>query len=506
MTFHSYQFICIVLPVLYAGFLLAHRALGWNGAFRFLGIASLAFYSAWSLALLAILMTSIVVNYTFGNLILHFREDSRVARALLIAGVGANILALVYLKYANFLIDVAAQVAHQDFAHMSLLVPIGISFYTFIQIGYLIETFAGQAERQDFWHYVLFASFLPCVTAGPLVLQREMFSQMRDRRDAAYNPVSLAAGVTMFIMGLFKKVVFADQLQPFADTVFNGVATGQFVGTTTAWLGSISYTLQLYFDFSGYSDMAIGLGCIFGLKLPLNFDSPFKATNISDFWRRWHMTMTRFFTNYVYTPIAVHGMRQIAGTEVGNLKRYALTAAIPSIVTFLVAGIWHGAGWTFVIYGLIHGFAIALYLGWSRLVGRSMPSVAGWLLTMSVVVSGLVVFRAPDLGTAANILASMWSFGAFAQAAPGVATVMFDSKIASSLVIVLGTIVLLMPNTQQILHRFAVSSDPLPQSATLEAGLLSWRPTFGSSIAVGLLLSVAIGSIGAGSAFLYYQF
>ncbi len=506
MTFHSYQFICIVLPALYIGFLLAHRALGWNGAFRFLAIASLAFYSAWSLALLAILIASIVANYALGNMILKFRDDRLVARALLIVGVGANILALVYLKYANFLIDVAAQIAHQDFAHIPLLVPIGISFYTFIQIGYLIEAYAGQVEKQDFWHYVLFAAFLPCVTAGPLVLQREMFDQMRDRRDAAYNPVSLAAGLTMFIMGLFKKVVFADQLQPFADAMFNGVASGQLVSSSTAWLASISYALQLYFDFSGYSDMAIGIGCIFGLKLPLNFDSPFKATNISDFWRRWHMTMTRFFTNYIYTPMAVRGMRKVVGVKPGNLKRFALTAAIPSIVTFLVAGIWHGAGWTFIIYGLIHGVAIALCLGWSRLVGRSMPAVAGWVLTMSVVVSALVVFRASNLETAANILSGMWSFGAFAQATPGAAFVTYDSKIACSLAIVFGAIVLLMPNSQQILHKYVVSSDPLPPSAALEAGLLSWRPTFGSSIAVGLLVSVAIGSIGAGSVFLYYQF
>ena len=506
MSFHSYQFFCVILPVLYGGYLLAYRALGWTGAFRFLAIASLAYYSAWSLMLVGVLIASVVANYLIGDQILRNRDDRRRSGLLLAVGLGGNVLALCYLKYANFLLDIAGSVAQQDYGHISLLVPVGMSFYTFVQIGYLVDAHAGQVDKQEFWHYVLFATFLPCVTAGPLVQQREMFDQMKGRRDRAFNPVTLAAGVTMFAMGLFKKVVFADQLQPVSDAVFNGVALGQSASFATAWVGSICYSLQLYFDFSGYSDMALGIGCIFGLRLPLNFDSPFKATNISAFWRRWHMTMTRFFTTYVYTPLAVRGMRSMIGTNTGSFKRYVKTAAYPVIVTFLIAGLWHGAGWTFIVYGLIHGVAIAIYLGWSRLAVRSMPAWAGWLLTMSVVVSALVVFRAPNLVTAAKLLVSMWSFGAVTSAGAGLAAVVIDTKIAAAMSVVLGAIVLLMPNSQQILHKYQVTSDVLTSDDAIEAGLLAWRPTYGGSIAIGLLLCIAIGSIGAGSAFLYYQF
>ena len=526
MTFHSYQFICLVLPVLYFGFLLAYKAQGWAGAFRFLGIASLSFYSAWSLpplsawawslesfatvarslAPLAILMASVIANYAIGNMILRFRDNRRLASALLFLGLGGNFLALGYLKYANFLIDIANLTTIASAGHIGLIVPIGMSFYTFIQVGYLIDAYAGQVERPTFWNYVLFATFLPCVTAGPLVQQREMFDQMRDRRDSAFNPSTLAAGLTMFALGLFKKTVFADNLAPFSDAVFNGVAAGEWASAGTAWLGSTCYALQLYFDFSGYSDMALGIGCIFGLKLPLNFNSPFKATNISEFWRRWHMTMTRFFTAYVYTPLAVRGMRRVVATKTGDVERYVRAAAIPAVVTFLVAGIWHGAGWTFVVYGLIHGLAIAAYLGWSRLGMRPMPMPAGWLLTMSVVVSALVVFRAPDLATAGHILASMWSFGAIGGAAAGRALVGIDVKTATSMVVLLGAIVLLFPNTQQILHQYWISSDTPATDVATEAGLVVWRPGFAGSIAIGALLCIAIGCIGAGSTFLYYQF
>lgn len=506
MTFHSYNFILVVLPTIYVGFLLAHKASGWTGAFRFLAIGSLAFYSAWSYVLLAILMASVAGNYVIGNAILRFHANRRIALGLLLVGLLANGFALIYLKYVNFLIDISNQFTSSDAPHIVLIVPIGVSFYTFVQIGYLIEAYAGQVQKVDFWRYTLFATFLPCVTAGPLVQQREMFDQMKERSDPAFNPVTLATGLTMFMMGLFKKVVFADQLQPVSDGVFNGAVDANTISTGIAWLGSICYALQLYFDFSGYSDMALGIGCIFGLKLPVNFDSPFKATNISDFWRRWHMTMTRFFTSYIYTPLAVRGMRRIFGSKAGRLKRYLLTAAVPALITFLVAGVWHGAGWTFIVYGLIHGSAIAVYLGWSRLDLKPLPAPVSWLMTMAVVVSALVVFRAPDLTTAGKILTSMWTFRSVIASPSDITAILIDVRFATAMVVVLGAIVLLLPNTQQILHRYGPSSDASSPNAAFEAGLLSWRPSPGSALAMSVVACVAITSIGAGSAFLYYQF
>lgn len=505
MVFHSYQFILAILPLCYAGFLLAHRAGGWQSAFAFLTCASLAIYAQWSFVLLAILLMSVISNYCAGTVLLNLRAKPKLAVVVLTGAIAANLVALGYLKYANFLIDIA-NYGGLDLPHISLIVPIGVSFYTFIQIGFLIEAYAGQMEKPGFGNYLLFATFFPCITAGPLVQQREMFAQLRDRDDPAFNPETLAAGMTMFCMGLFKKVVFADQIAPYTDVVFAAGAAGQELTSLVAWVGAICYALQLYFDFSGYSDMAIGLGCIFGIRLPLNFSSPFKATDISEFWRRWHISMTRFFTSYIYTPMAVRGMRGMQGCAPRPITRYLRTAAVPAGITFLVAGIWHGAGWTFVVYGLIHGTAIAIYLGWSRMSDRRLPPAIGWLLTMSVVVSALVVFRAPNLSCAGRILGAMWSFGLMPQHVATLAISGLDIRSAIAMVVVLGAIVLLMPNSQEILHRFAVSTDGRSEGAEREAGLLAWRPSLASSLVIGLLACIAMGSIGAGSTFLYYQF
>jgi len=298
-------------------------------------------------------------------------------------------------------------------------------------------------------------------------------------------------------------VVLADSIAPYADALFVGVEAGHGVAASTAWIGAIAYALQLYFDFSGYSDMAIGLGCMFGLRLPQNFASPFKATSISEFWRRWHITMTRFFTTYVYTPIAMKGLRWALTTKQSRLTCTLVASAVPAIVTFLVAGIWHGAGWTFVIYGLIHGSAIAINLLWRDLGPFRLPPFVGWVMTMAVVVSALVMFRAPDVATATTILAAMWTGTTVGSSA---AVVTLDVRMALALIVLLATIVLLMPNSQQILSRYWVSSDPKPADAEQEAGLLVWQPTFGSATATAFVSIYAIASIGATSTFLYYQF
>jgi len=506
MAFHSYQFILVVLPACYVGFLLAHRIGGWMTAFRFLAVASIAFYAQWSYTLAIILVLSVTANYAWSRLILAASGERAIARPLLLSGIAGNLVALGYLRYANFLIDIGNQLAGTSAAHLHLVVPIGVSFYTFIQIGYLIDCYVGQIKDPGFSRYVLFATFFPCVTAGPLVQPAEMLGQMKDRAATAFNPTALAAGLTMFGMGLFKKVALADPIAPFADAVFSSAAAGGPLSAAVAWLGAVCYALQLYFDFSGYSDMAIGLGCMFGFRLPMNFNSPFKTTNISDFWRCWHMSMTRFFTTYVYTPLAVRGARALQGRSASTYERFWRTGALPAITTFLVAGIWHGAGWTFVVYGLIHGLAIAIYLAWSRLSAVSLPPAAAWALTMSVVVSGLVVFRAPDLASAAHILTAMWTFGQASLATMPAGAPDLPVATATAAVIVLGAIVLLLPNTHQIMNRYWMSSDQRPAGCELEAGLLQWTPTPSKAVVLGALLCLAFGSLGGDSTFLYYQF
>ncbi|MFY0615396.1 MAG: MBOAT family protein [Hyphomicrobiaceae bacterium] len=506
MPFHSYEFVLGFLPVSYLLFLLAYQLGGWPMAIRALGGVSLAYYSQFGLEPVVVLAISVAFNFALGRLLIEFSSKQRSrAGALLVAGVVANLAILGYFKYSNFFIDTVNQVGGTGFSHLQIILPIGISFFTFIQIGYLIEAYNGEAERQPFSRYLVFATFFPCIAAGPLVLQREMFGQMDGRDDRAFNPRRLAAGLTLFAMGLCKKCFLADSIAPYADTVFNGVGSGMAVSTLTAWAGALCYTLQLYFDFSGYSDMALALGLIFGLKLPLNFNSPFKASNISDFWRRWHMTMTRFFTNFIYTPLAMNGMRRSMGAQGGQLSRYVQTAAVPAIVTFLIAGIWHGDGWTFVIYGLIHGFAIAIYLGWRELKLMVLPTPVAWGLTMAVVVTGLVVFRADSLATATTMLGSMWApslnptFGA-------AALVELDLRKAIAFIVLLGSIVLLLPNTQQILHGDWVSVDSMPPETASETGAVKWRPEPLQAVAASIVCCLALTSLGASSAFLYYQF
>ena len=503
MFFTSYQFIFIFLPVTYLCFVFAHRLGGWNWAINFLGLASLIFYGFFGVKLLLVLMASIVFNYILGNVIACLKDHPLVAKQTLFFSIATNLVMLGYLKYSNFFIDIANKISDAGFGHFELIAPIGVSFFTFIQIGYLIDAYSQQLVKHNFSRYILFSAFFPCVTAGPLVLQREIMEQLEAPQQPAFELRRLVVGLTMFGIGLFKKVVLADSIAPFANQVFDAAALGHHVDAGTSWIGAVCYAIQLYFDFSGYSDMAIGLGTVFGIKLPLNFDSPFKSTNISEFWRRWHMTMTRFFTNYIYSGVAMKGMRNSARWGLGSVGRFMSVAAMPAIVTFLVAGVWHGSGWTYIIYGLMHGCAIATFLAWREFSKFKLPSTMGWLLTMFTVVSALVVFRAPDVSTASIILANMWGLGSFDL---GTSLLGADIGRAFSMIILFGSITMLLPNTQQILHHDWPTSDVKPQTTEMDAGLLTWRLGTGSAFVTAIIYTVVLTSIGTGSNFLYYKF
>jgi D-alanyl-lipoteichoic acid acyltransferase DltB (MBOAT superfamily) len=501
MSFTSFQFILVFLPVAYIGFIAAHRFGGWQWAINFLAVISIAFYAMFGYAMLLVLVASLLLNYAAGNVIASLSNNPRVARNALFGSIAANLGLLGYLKYTNFFIDIANQVSGSGFAHQDILVPLGVSFFTFIQIGYLIDAYNGQLVKHNFARYVVFAAFFPTVTIGPLVLQREMMEQMDNPQQSAFDVRRLIVGLTMFGMGLFKKVVIADAIAPFANQIFDGAAAGAAIDPALAWIGAVCYTLQLYFDFSGYSDMALGLGTVFGLKLPLNFDSPFKTTNISEFWRRWHMTMTRFFTNYVYSGLAMKGMRNSAKWNLGRVGRFVLVAAMPSVITFLVAGVWHDSGWKFVVYGLWHGLAIATFLAWREFSGVKLPSAAAWGLTMMAVIIGLVIFRSADVPTALGMLSNM----AGLTSSSGQAIVV-DTAQAMSMIVLFGAITLLLPNTQQVLHHDWPTVDVKPLTSALDAGLLAWRPALGSAIISAALFTVALTSIGSSTGFLYYKF
>ena len=503
MSFTSLQFIFGFVPVAFIGFAFAHHFGGAKQAITLLATISLVFYAMWGLPLLGILLVSMIFNFTVGNVVANLSSNPRMAKNLLFGGIATNLAMLGYLKYTNFFIDVANQFSGGGFDHLSIVAPLGVSFFTFVQIGFLIDASNGKLLPHRFSDYIVFSAFFPCVTAGPLVMQREMLEQLNDPQFPVLDMRRVFIGITMFAMGLCKKVLFADSIAPFADSVFGAAQHGSAIDAGTSWIGALSFTLQLYFDFSGYSDMAIGLGTIFGIKLPLNFDSPLKSTNISDFWRRWHMTMTRFFTAYIYSGLAMHGVRSAMRWRLGRVGRFTLAAAVPSIVTFLFAGVWHGAGWTYIVYGLMHGLAIATFLAWREFSGIKLPSPVAWLITMVTVVCGLVMFRAPDVSTAMAMFGNMTALSGFAQTG---AVLAIDNAQALSMIVIMGAIALLLPNTQQFLHNEWPVIDTMPHDTPLVAGLIAWKPKLSSALLTALVLTAGIASIGSSSGFLYYKF
>jgi len=503
MSFTSLQFIFGFVPVAFVGFVLAQRFGGAKQAINLLATASIAFYAMWGLPLLSVLISSMAFNFTVGNAIARLKASPEKTKSLLFGGIVANIAMLGYLKYSNFFIDVANQFSSLSLSHLSVVAPLGVSFYTFVQIGYLIDAYNGKLLKHDIASYIVFTAFFPCVTAGPLVMQREMMDQLSDPKFPTLDMRRVLIGITMFAMGLCKKVLLADSIAPFADSVFSGAQHGIAMDVDSSWIGALSYTLQLYFDFSGYSDMAIGLGTIFGIKLPLNFDSPLKSTNISDFWRRWHMTMTRFFTAYLYSGLAMSGMRNGMRWRLGRVGRFLLSAALPSVYTFLLAGVWHGAGWTYVIYGLMHGIAIATFLCWREFSGIKLPSPLAWSLTVLTVVFGLVMFRSPDVTTALSMFGNMFGLKGLGISAE---TFSVDEAQALSMIVVMGAVALLLPNTQQILHHEWPVIDTMPEDTPLAAGLVTWKPRLGSALLTALVLTAGVASIGSSSGFLYYKF
>ena len=390
MLFHSQAFILGFLPAVLAGYyaLAAHRRL----RHVFLVAASLLFYGWWDARFVPLLVGLTLANWLLVRGFFRFRSA-----AWLTAGVALNLGVLGLFKYADFLGGNLAALTGRGWAPLAIVLPLGISFFVFQKISYLVDLRRGDPHRYGLLDFSLFVSFFPQLIAGPLVRHDEVIPQFAaDPRGGALWD-NLARGALLFLAGLFKKLAVADTLAPNADRLFAHAASGAAMGATEGWAAAASYALQLYFDFSGYSDMAIGLALMFGLVLPENFDAPYRARSIRDFWRRWHMTLSRFLRDYLYIPLG--GNRQGPARQVANV-----------VLTMLLGGLWHGAGWTFVLWGGLHGVALAANGAWAR-VGVRMPRVLGWALTLLFVVLAWVVFRAPDLGTAGRVYAAMAGAG-----------------------------------------------------------------------------------------------
>lgn len=367
MLFSSPEFIYLYLPIVLLGFFWlakwSHRI-----AATWLTAASLFFYGWWNPAYLGLLMASIFFNYSMGVVLAResMRPPDSRRRFLLVFGIAANLLLLGYFKYANFFLDSTNAVIGTTWDAGEIILPLGISFFTFTQIAFLVDAWRGLAKEFNFIHYGLFVTYFPHLIAGPVLHHKEMMPQFGQSETYRLQWENIAVGLTIFAIGLFKKIVLADGVAPYASPVFDAAHAGETLTFLEAWGGVLAYTLQLYFDFSGYSDMAIGASRLFGVRLPLNFNSPYQALNIIDFWRRWHMTLSRFLRDYLYFALG--------GNRHGKSRRY-----VNLLVTMLLGGLWHGAGWTFVVWGGLHGLYLVINHAWSGVKQRfGLPTGRSW--------------------------------------------------------------------------------------------------------------------------------
>lgn len=493
MLFNSYLFIFLFFPITLIGMFClgkySHRL-----AALWLVLASLTFYAEWDAHFVLLLLGSIMFNYGASYWIGLQRNagSNRQARYALAFAIIANLLLLGYFKYANFFITSTNQLLGSDFPSLNIILPLGISFFTFTQIAFLVDVYRGIAREYNFIHYLLFITYFPHLIAGPVLHHKQMMPQFAKTSTYQFNAEHFVVGLTIFILGLSKKVLVADHLSVQATPIFNAVRDGQILTLPEAWNGALAYTLQLYFDFSGYSDMAIGLSLMLNVRLPMNFDSPYKSTSIIDFWKRWHMTLSAFLRDYLYIPLG--------GNRQGSARRY-----INLITTMLLGGLWHGAGWTFIIWGALHGLYLTLNHGWREFKlhlgwgdGGTFSRLIAGALTFIAVVVAWVFFRADNLTVAYSMLRSM--FGVY-----GLRSDWLPIREQLKVIIPPLLIVWLLPNVREMLILYRPTwNDTIGETSF--TGNFKWKPTKLTAVLMGLLFALSLIGITSSSEFLYFQF
>ena len=483
MLFSSVEFICLFLPLTLVGAaVIAHFGRA-RWTLSYLIIISAVFYGRHIPIYLLLLAGSIGVNFLLGEALAR-----NPARRLLAAGVAFNLGLLGYFKYANFFVGSFAFLTGGDGFAQNIALPLAISFFTFQQIAYLVDIWRGEAKPAGFLKFSLFVMFFPQLIAGPIVHHKEMTPQFGGRGFGRITRSNLYIGAAIFVIGLTKKTLMADPLGRVADTVFNAAAVGVEPSMSEAWVGAFAYSFQIYFDFSGYSDMAIGLARLFGIRLPANFLAPYKARSIIDFWRRWHITLSRFLRDYLYIPLG--------GNRQGPMRRH-----VNLLIVMLLGGLWHGAAWTFVVWGGLHGFYLIINHGlrhWAkapvaRIMATRQGQIGGVALTFFAVTVAWIFFRASSFDSAFIMLSSMAGMGAEG----GLSIIRHSEEVLLRLAVA-GGIVWLAPASMEILEKLEAA----PQLA-LARPTVSWRPlAYGALGAVCLFTIYVSGS----DEFLYFQF
>ena len=425
MIFNSYIFLFIFFPIMLSIFYMLIKYGFKNSAVLLIGISSVIFYSFEGYDFLHILLISIIFNFIIGN---SLRSTKSFKKIFLIIGVCFNIGLLFYFKYYNFFLSTL------DISSLSIILPIGISFYTFTQIAFIADCYNTETKSYSFTEYLCFVTFFPHLIAGPILIHKNFIPQLRNNKFGKPSYSRIYAAVIFFSVGMFKKVMIADTLSPYVSVLF----LQDNLTLLEAWSAALLYTFQLYYDFSAYSEMAVGLALLMNLKIPINFNSPYKSTSIIDFWRRWHISLSFFLKNYLYIPLG--------GNKLGKKRKY-----LNLFITMVIGGIWHGAGYTFAVWGILHGLYLCIN-HYYRQLGLKINNILSWLITFIAVVISWVFFRSPDIQTALNILRSMFGFGENSLLMPNIDNPFFTTIAILSLLAWL----VIAPNTRQI----AISRSP----------------------------------------------
>jgi alginate O-acetyltransferase complex protein AlgI len=522
MLFNSPLFLFLFLPATVAVYVVLRQMAGPRAVLAMLLLASVFFYGWWNPLYVPLLFGLAAFNFLVGRGITASRQAGRGDRVslLLTFGIVADLAVLGYFKYTDFFLDTANALFRTDFILQHILLPLGISFFIFQKIAYLVDTSRGEVEGHDFLEYCFFVMFFPQLLAGPITHHEVIFSQIKGPWAFAIKPSNFMLGLTIFVIGLCKKVVLADNFAPIANNMFSEAATGAPLDFFTAWQGLIAFKFQLYFDFSGYSEMALGAARLFGIQLPLNFNSPYRALNVADYWRRWHMTLSRFLRDYLYIPLG--------GSRRGTPRLY-----FNLLVTLALSGLWHGAAWHYVLWGSLQGASMVVNHAW-RQVWR--PINAWWshtvarLVTFFVLGLILVIYRSPSLEVAGHVYRGMFNLPVSWQDALGPLAWLgarFDGPpVGVDQVILVGWLVAWLvvawffPNTQQLLARWHPAYNygiaerhhdpPLLEQGGPVAPLLpwrlEWRPTAIGAAFVGALAALACLNLSHVSEFLYFRF
>jgi alginate O-acetyltransferase complex protein AlgI len=543
MLFNSQEFIFVFAPITFGGFyLLGSMSRRW--ALHWLILASFVLYACWRPFNVLLIAPSILANFGLARALQRLGKNEnhrKLSKAVLLLGIAFNVAFLGYFKYANFVVATMNDVLGSNLVFTHIILPLGVSFITFQKIAFLIDVQAGRVGVFTLRDYCLFVLFFPQLIAGPIVHFRELMPQF-DRASCRFESENISVGLTLFLIGLFKKVVLADNIATYVSPIYEQAAVGGVVSLIPSWMAAIGFTLQIYFDFSGYTDMALGLARFVGIRLPPNFDSPLKASSIIDFWLRWHMTLTRFLTAYIYNPMVLWlTRRRLAagrpgvGAHGATVGAFVVLLMFPMLATMFISGLWHGAGYQFVVWGLLHGVYLTINHAWRLVVPRFWPDRSsysrfmqpvGWGLTFLAVTITMIFFRSPTMAAALELMKGIiglngislpqpifdqigplagWlhSVGVVAEPGSGRNFLMMTAWTGTLLLIALG-----VPNTLKILDQYepALGVGSGAAGKQTRGAALAWNPSLAWAIVVSVMAALGIFRLGDHSEFLYWQF